>query len=104
MSHILVIYTTLRGRTGEMVAPICVGIHDEGMEARARAVEEVTWEEMQAADGIVVGNPTRFGGVDWQIKRLFDVVAIQGYPGPLTGKSVACLPQGAGLGAVLNLP
>jgi multimeric flavodoxin WrbA len=62
MPYILVIYKTLRGRTGEMVTPICAGIHGEGIEARARAVEEVTWEEMQAADGIVVGNPTRFGG------------------------------------------
>jgi hypothetical protein len=49
MPYILVIYTTLRGRTGEMVAPICAGIHGEGIEARARAVEEVIWEEMQAA-------------------------------------------------------
>lgn len=105
MPYILVIYTTLRGRTGEMVAPICAGIHGGGMEARARAVEEVTWEEMQAADGIVVGNPTRFGGVDWQIKRLFDVVAIQGYPGPLTGKVGGAFTAGGrpGSGAELAL-
>ena len=86
MQHILVIYTTFRGRTGQMVEPICEGIHQAGMEAVSRSVEDVTWDEMQAADGIVVGNPTRFGGVDWQIKRLFDVMAFQDYPGPLAGK------------------
>jgi multimeric flavodoxin WrbA len=88
-----------------MVAPICEGIRAEGVEALARSVEEVTWEEMQAADGIVVGNPTRFGGVDWQIKRLFDVIAIQNYPGPLAGKVGGAFGAGGrpGSGAELAL-
>ncbi len=86
MPHILIIHTTLQGRTGQMVAPVSHGIQSEKVDALARAVEEVTWEEMQAADGIIVGNPTRFGGMDWQLKRLFDVTAFQGYPGPLVGK------------------
>jgi NAD(P)H dehydrogenase (quinone) len=84
--HILVIYTTLRGRTGQMVAPICEGIREAGVDVLTRAVDAVTWQEMLAADGIIIGNPTRFGGVDWQIKRLFDVTAFQDYPGPLVGK------------------
>lgn len=84
--HILIIHTTQRGRTGQMVAPICEGIRTEGVDVVTRLVEEVTWDEMLAADGIIVGNPTRFGGVDWQIKRLFDVTAFQDYPGPLVGK------------------
>ena len=105
MRHMLIIYTTLRGRTGQMVTPICEGIRSEGVEALARAVEEVTWEEMQAADGIVVGNPTRFGGMDWQIKRLFDVIAIQNYPGPLAGKVGGAFGAGGrpGSGAELAL-
>ena len=86
MLRILVIYTTLRGRTGQMVAPICEGIREGDLEVLTRSVETVTWEEMLAADGIIVGNPTRFGGVDWQMKRLFDVTAFQDYPGPLVGK------------------
>jgi multimeric flavodoxin WrbA len=84
--HILVIYTTLRGRTGQMVAPICEGIRAERVDVLTRAVDVVMWQDMLAADGIIVGNPTRFGGVDWQIKRLFDVTAFQDYPGPLVGK------------------
>jgi NAD(P)H dehydrogenase (quinone) len=84
--HILVIYTTLRGRTGQMVAHICEGIREAGVDVLTRAVDAVTWQEMLAADGIIIGNPTRFGGVDWQIKRLFDVTAFQDYPGPLVGK------------------
>jgi NAD(P)H dehydrogenase (quinone) len=84
--HILVLYTSLRGRTGQMVAPICEGIRAERVDVLTRAVDDVIWQDMLAADGIIVGNPTRFGGVDWQIKRLFDVTAFQDYPGPLVGK------------------
>jgi NAD(P)H dehydrogenase (quinone) len=86
VAHLLVIYTTLQGRTGAMVAPICEGIREEGVDVLTRSVTAVRWEEMLAAAGIIVGNPTRFGGVDWQIKRLFDVTAFQDYPGPLAGK------------------
>ena len=83
---LLIIYTTMRGRTGQMVAPICEGIEEHGVDVLPRPVDTVTWEEMLAADGIIVGNPTRFGGMDWQLKRLFDVTALQDYPGPLAGK------------------
>ena len=38
------------------------------------------------AKGVIIGTPVRFGDVDWQIKRLFDVTAFQDYPGPLSGK------------------
>lgn len=103
--HILLIHTTLHGRTGQMVEPIRAGIEAEGVQTLTRSVTDVAWEEMQAADGIIVGNPTRFGGVDWQIKRLFDVTAFQGYPGPLVGKVGGAFTAGGrpGSGAELAL-
>ena len=61
MPQILIIYTTLNGRTGEMVDPICEGIRSEGVSALPRSVGDVTWEEMQATDGIIVGNPRGIG-------------------------------------------
>ncbi|MCX6021726.1 MAG: NAD(P)H-dependent oxidoreductase [Chloroflexi bacterium] len=86
MHQILIIYTTQRGRTESLVDPLRVALEEEGVACTVRRVEEVTWEEMKAAHGILIGNPARFGGVDWQIKRLFDVTAFEGYPGPLAGK------------------
>ena len=83
---LLIIYTSKNGRTGDMVEPIRQGIVEGGACATIRTVEDVRWDEMLAADGIIVGTPVRFGGVDWQIKRLFDVTAYQDYPGPLSGK------------------
>lgn len=103
--HILLLYPTEQGRTGQMVPEICAGIQAEGVATLLRTVDTVTWEEMQAAHGIIVGNPTRFGGMDWQLKRLFDVMAFQGYPGPLAGKVGGAFGAGgrAGSGAELAL-
>jgi len=105
MTSILIVYTTLRGNTGKMVEPVAEGIRSEGVEARPMLVEDVTMADMTAADGIIVGSPTRFGGVDWQIKRLFDVVSHEGYPGPLEGKVGGAFTAGsrAGSGAELVL-
>ena len=68
MAQILIIYTTLRGKTGTMVEPVAEGIRAEGVEARVLQVEQVTMADMTAADGIVIGSPTRFGAVadSWQ--------------------------------------
>ena len=105
MASILVIFTTLRGNTGAMVQPIVDGIESEGVAARVLPVEEVALADLVAADGIIIGSPTRFGGVDWQIKRMFDVVTLEGYPGPLDGKAGGAFTAGsrAGSGAELVL-
>ena len=104
-SHLLIIYTSKNGRTEKMVEPICQGIKDSGLEVTTKLVGDVCWEEMLSADGIIVGTPVRFGDVDWQIKRLFDVMANQDYPGPLSGKVGGAFTGGGtpGSGAELAL-
>lgn len=103
--ELLIIYTSKNGRTAEMVEPVRQGILDGGAGAIVRTVDEVRWDEMLAADGIIVGTPVRFGDVDWQIKRLFDVTAYEGYPGPLSGKAGGAFTGGGrpGGGAELAL-
>ena len=83
---LLIVYTSKNGRTSAMVEPIRQGMEDAGASVSVRTVEEVQWEEMLSAKGVIIGTPVRFGDVDWQIKRLFDVTAFQDYPGPLSGK------------------
>lgn len=102
---LLIIYTSKNGRTGSMVEPIRQGIIDGGASATVRTVQEVRWDEMLAAKGIIVGTPVRFGDVDWQIKRLFDVTASQDYPGPLSDKVGGAFSGGGrpGSGAELAL-
>lgn len=103
--NLLIIYTSKNGRTGSMVEPIRQGILEGGAGVAVRPVEEVRWDEMVAAQGIIVGTPVRFGGVDWQIKQLFDVTAYQDYPGPLSGKVGGAFTGGGrpGSGAELAL-
>jgi NAD(P)H dehydrogenase (quinone) len=105
MTQILIVYTTLRGNTGKMVEPVAEGVRSEGVDARILAVEDVTMPDLVATDGIIVGSPVRFGGVDWQIKRMFDVITHEGYPGPLEGKVGGAFTAGsrAGSGAELVL-
>ena len=102
---LLIIYTSKNGRTGDMVEPIRQGMVEGGAGATVRTIEEVRWDEMLAAGGIIVGTPVRFGGVDWQMKRLFDVTAYQDYPGPLSGKVGGAFTGGSrpGSGAELAL-
>ncbi len=83
---LLIVYTSKNGRTGAMVDPIRQGMEDAGASTLVRTVEDVQWQEMLSAKGIFIGTPVRFGDVDWQIKRLFDVMTFQDYPGPLSGK------------------
>ena len=103
MSQIVIVYTTLRGNTGKMVEPVAEGIRSEGVEARVLAVDDVTMADLIAADGIIIGSPTRFGGVDWKIKRMFDEVTIEGYPGPLEGKVGGAFTAGSRAGSGVEL-
>ncbi len=102
---LLIIYTSKNGRTGGMVEPVRQGMIEGGVNVAVRTVDEVTWDEMLAAQGVIVGTPVRFGDVDWQIKRLFDVTAYQDYPGPLSGKVGGAFAGGGrpGSGAELAL-
>ena len=102
---LLIIYTSKNGRTGAMVEPVSKGMADAGAIVLVRSVEEVKWEDMLSAKGVIVGTPVRFGDVDWQIKRLFDTTAFQDYPGPLSCKVGGALTGGGrpGSGAELAL-
>ena len=102
---LLIIYTSRNGRTGAMVEPIRQGMLEGGASVEVRTVEEVQWNEMLAAKGIIVGTPVRFGDVDWQVKRLFDITTHQDYPGPLSGKVGGAFTAGGrpGSGAELAL-
>ena len=101
---LLIVYTSKNGRTGAMVEPIRQGMEDAGASVSVRTVEEVQWEEMLSANGVIIGTPVRFGDVDWQIKRLFDVTAFQDYPGPLSGKVGGAFTGEAALAVAPNWP
>lgn len=69
---LLIIYYSVDGSTKEMAYDIGEGAHKWGVDVEVKAVEECRLNELLAADGIVIGSPTYFSNVAWQVKKLID--------------------------------
>lgn len=70
--RLLVVYFTGRGSTQRMAEEIGKGAERMGVEVKVRTVEECELGDLTEADGIVIGSPTYFSNVAWQIKKLID--------------------------------
>jgi len=46
---------------------------EQGLEADVKSVHDVNPQSFAEYDGIVIGSPTYFSNVSWQIKKLLDV-------------------------------
>ena len=87
---LLIIYYTGSGNTGRMAEEIARGAEGLGVEVEVKRVEECGLSDLLEADGIVVGSPTYFSNVAWQIKKLIDE-SIELYRGKqLKGKVGGC--------------
>ena len=82
----MIIYTSKNGRTDAMVDPIRQGMLDGRHSVEVPTVEEVQWDEMLAAQCIIVGTPMRFGDLTGRSSGSSTSPALQDYPGPLSGK------------------
>jgi NAD(P)H dehydrogenase (quinone) len=69
---ILVIYYSESGNTEKMAKAICEGIQKEMMEYTLKKVQDTKAEDLLKADGILIGSPTYYGTMAYQIKRLLD--------------------------------
>ncbi|MFN4103607.1 MAG: flavodoxin family protein [Tepidimonas sp.] len=73
MSHIVVVYHSGYGHTQRMAQAVA-----EGAGAQLLAIDadgnlpEGGWEQLDAADAIVMGSPTYMGNVSWQFKKFAD--------------------------------
>ena len=68
----LIAYYTRTDSTKRMAEEIGEGAERLGVKARMKRVEECTLNDLVEADGIVIGSPTYFGNVAWQVKKLID--------------------------------
>ena len=69
---ILVIYYTGTGNTRRMAEEIGKGAELLEVEVKVKSVEECGLADLAEADGIVIGSPTYFSNVAWQVKKLID--------------------------------
>ena len=109
MSEILVVYYSRHGATAELARHICRGIETvPGAQAKLRSVPPVSAEneravvavptegapyatlaDLRAADGLILGSPTRFGNVAAPLKYFIDSSSSVWLDGSLSGKPAA---------------
>lgn len=72
MAKAIVIYYSRTGTTKTMAELISTSIKDEGLEVDLKKVEEIKPQELLDYDAIVIGSPTYYGTMAYQIKKLLD--------------------------------
>ena len=70
--RLLIIYYTVAGNTKRMAEEIGKGAELIGVSVELKRVEECRLNDLVEADGIVIGSPTYFSNVAWQVKELID--------------------------------
>ena len=88
---LLITYFSGTGRTRMMAQEIGRGAERPGLKVEIRRVEECCLDDLAQADGIVVGSPTYFSNVAWQVKKLVDdSIALYRRNHLLRGKLAGC--------------
>lgn len=70
--QLLIIYYTGTGKTQWMAQNIADGAREQGISVTVLPVEDCTIEDLRITDGIVIGSPTYFSNMAWQVKKLVD--------------------------------
>jgi NAD(P)H dehydrogenase (quinone) len=70
--RLLVIYHTEGVRTMLMAGLIGQTAREHGLEVDVKSVHDINTPSFTEYDGIVIGSPTYFSNVSWQIKKLLD--------------------------------
>jgi NAD(P)H dehydrogenase (quinone) len=73
MMRILVVYDSRTGKTEKMALAVAEGAKKiDGTQVIVKKVGDVTLEELQQADGIIMGSPTYYGQMSGKLKTLID--------------------------------
>ena len=70
--RLLIFYHSEGARVVFMANQIGESARERGIEVDVRMVAEVDVESLVGYDGILVGSPTYFSNVSWQIKKIID--------------------------------
>ena len=70
--RLLIIYYSGTGNTKRMAEEIGEGAKRLEVEVDVKRVEDCSLSDLVEADGIIVGSPTYFSNVAWQVKKLID--------------------------------
>jgi NAD(P)H dehydrogenase (quinone) len=96
MARILVVYYSRSGNTKKMAEDVARGAKDEGAAADLKEVGQVRPEDLPAYDGIIIGSPTYYGTLAWEVKKLLDESVK--FHGKLEGKVGGAFSSAANIG------
>jgi NAD(P)H dehydrogenase (quinone) len=98
MPKALVIYDSKTGNTEQMAKAIGEGIKAAGVDVEVKRVENASWDDLTAADALVLGSPTYFSAMTGKMKAFIDksISLWPGKPGQLKDKFGAAFTSCAG--------
>lgn len=71
--QILILYYSKGGNTRKLAEKIAEGVNTvSGAQALLKSTQEVTKDDFLNAAGIIAGSPVYFGGMAWDLKKVFD--------------------------------
>lgn len=68
----LVLYHSRTGNVLRMAEAITRGMRNEGLETDLKEISTTSPQEMLNYDAIVIGSPTQYGSMAWEVKKFFD--------------------------------
>ena len=96
MAKGLVVYYSRTGNTEQMAGIIAGSMNEAGLSTECKSVDKTSVQDLLAADAIVVGSPTYYGLMSFEIKKLFDD-SVSNH-GQLDGKIGAAFSSSANVG------
>ncbi|MFH1778376.1 MAG: flavodoxin domain-containing protein [Candidatus Omnitrophota bacterium] len=96
MQKALVVYYSQSGNTKAMADIIFHAIQEEEVEVVVKAVTETQARELLEYDAIIMGSPTYYGTMAYEVKKLLDE-SVQ-FHGRLSGKIGAAFSSSANIG------
>ncbi len=72
MAKALVIYYSRTGNTKRMAEKIAEALEKHGLETDLRKVETVAASDLLGYEAVVIGSPTYYGTMSWEVKKLLD--------------------------------
>ena len=96
MPKALVCYYSRTGNTKKMAARIAEVLAEQGLEADLKKVEDTAPADLLGYDCIVLGSPTYYGTMAWELKKLLDESVK--FHGKLRGKVGGAFTSSANIG------
>ncbi len=96
MPKFLIVYHSGTGNTEKMAGFVREGIESEGIEAVSKKAAETEPQELLDYDGVIIGSPTYYGSMAWEVKKLLDETV--SFHGRLEGKIAGAFASSANLG------